>query len=133
MHEWKKKKKKQEVVVKSEEELTSGEIWGQVISLAYEEREFAFHALVGNIALWDRKPGEVIGITHDRSLIKCFKDCEYDKLAKHFMDELNYKSEFKLEYREKVYTKRERIDMRLTDFFKKFFDTDIEIEQRTCE
>lgn len=83
--------------------------------------------------MWDRKPGEVIGITHDKSLIKCFKDCGYESLAKHFMDELNFKSTLKLEYREKVYSKRELVDIRLEEFFKKFFDLDIEIEQRTIE
>ena len=45
------------------------------------------------------------------------------------MDELNFKSTFKLEFREKVYSKRERIDMGLKELFSKYFDMDIQIEQ----
>lgn len=120
-------KKKEDEPVKTEADYTSGEIWGQVITLARENREFAFHALVGAIAEWDRTPTEVIGITHDKSLLKCFKDCGYEELAKSLMDELGYKSTFKLVYRERVYSKEELLDMRLTSLFENVFDTKIEI------
>ena len=123
-------KKKEDLPVKTEAEYTSGEIWGQVITLAYENREFAFHALVGAIAEWDRTETEVIGITHDKSLLKCFKDCGYEKLAKELMDELGYKSTFKLQYREREYTREEILDIRITSVCKNVFNTNVKIVER---